>query len=74
MEEEEEEWEVKGEEDEEGEVKEEEEKKQEAKIRRINLLSLTDFTNLISRANYAAQDHYLTIQANFKVHSKLTLP
>jgi len=30
--------------------------------------------NLISGANYAAQDHYLTIPANCKVHSTLTLP
>jgi len=55
-------------------VKEEEEKKEEKKIRRINLLSLSDFTNLISGANYAAQDHNLTISANCKVDSTLTLP
>jgi len=57
-----------------GEVKYEEEKKEEEKIRRINLLSSTDFTNLLSGVNYAAQDHNLTIPANCKVDSTLTLP
>lgn len=56
-----------------GEVKEEEEKKEDEKIRRINLLSLTDFTNLISGANYAAQDHNLIIPANCKEDSTLKL-
>jgi hypothetical protein len=39
------------------------------------LLTLTsDFTNLVSRANYAPQGHDLIIPANCNVHSKLTLP
>ena len=38
------------------------------------MLSLNDFTNLMSEVNYASYDNYLTTPANCKVHSKLTLP